>query len=129
MPSTPIPPRLRPKALNPAGLDNRGHPFGSSYRVRSFFSMRKRAPEGTYLRFFAASRISFKLVSPVSFRMVFTVAFGENWGIGFDRFLLMVSLLFKSMRPVLGGAWSRCRPSSPGSFIRFPFKEVVKIIL
>jgi hypothetical protein len=45
--------------------------------------------------FLAASRMSFKLSFPVSCRIVSTVALGEKFGIGFERFLFTASLRFR----------------------------------
>jgi len=59
------------------------------------------------------------LVTPSSLRINPKVALGENPSTGFDRFLLSVSLRFCWISPRLGEFWSRCRLSSPGSFMGF----------
>ena len=71
-----------------------------------------------YFLILAAACLTFStLLSPVAFRMVSSFVSARNCAMGLGRFLFSVSPRFCCISPFFGAAWSRCRPSSPGSFM------------
>jgi hypothetical protein len=71
-----------------------------------------------YFLTLAAACLTFStLVSPVTRRIVSSLVSARNCGMSLGRFLLSVSPRFCWISPYLGAALSRCRPSSPGSFM------------